>query len=430
MAATRIRQRFFGNLFTILSGVLGAFQVLVGHWLLVVFGGQAGPGLGFGLLLAAALVAANVLAMPTLRRASRAGGWPRRVSRAYMAVGMATLVVGLVIALAWLGFLPLAAFLELVGFGPTLALDVFRFASACVVTALVGMFVWGFTGGQRQVDETRIPLDIAGWPEELAGLRIVHLTDLHIGNGMEGERLDALVARVNAMEADVVVLTGDLFDFDPRFVEDGARGLGGLRARHGVYGVLGNHDHYTGREHVASAIGTLAPNLRLLRGDLVRVPTPQPFYLAGVDDPGADWTAQGVLLEELEELGRNLPSDGPSILLIHRPEAFPQASRLGFPLVLAGHTHGGQLALPGSGHINLARIITRYHRGLYRENGSLLYVNRGIGVAGPAIRFNCPREIATLELSPASQWALQDVDGAVQVEADLLVRPHGGPVAG
>ena len=88
------------------------------------------------------------------------------------------------------------------------------------------------------------------------------------------------------------------------------------------------------------------------------------------------------------------------LLLVHRPELFPQAARLGFDLVLAGHTHGGQLALPTpGGALNVARIITRYTRGLYRENGCVLYVNRGLGMAGPAIRFNCPREIALLELA-------------------------------
>jgi predicted MPP superfamily phosphohydrolase len=88
------------------------------------------------------------------------------------------------------------------------------------------------------------------------------------------------------------------------------------------------------------------------------------------------------------------------LLLVHRPELFPQASRLGFPLVLAGHTHGGQLALPGpGGRWNLARFVTRFHRGLYHLNGSVLYVNRGLGVAGPAIRVNCHREIATIELA-------------------------------
>ncbi|MBW2315875.1 MAG: metallophosphoesterase [Deltaproteobacteria bacterium] len=398
MKWSELRSRFFGNLFTILSGLLGVFQVLIGHWIVVVFAGREGPGWVSGLLLAAALVAANMLAMPNLRRAARAGGWPRRISRGYMALGITSLVTGLVIAIAWLGFLPLAGLLTVLGVSGDTAFEFFRLMSSVVVFTLVAMFAWGFTGGQRLVEETRIPVDLPGLPDSLSGLRIAHISDLHIGNGLEDARLDALVERVNAMEADLIALTGDIFDFDPRHVEDGARRLGALRARLGVFAVLGNHDHYTGREYIAESLGRHAPGIQLLRGDMVRVPGETPFYLAGVDDPGADWTARGVVLQELEDLGNALPADGPVVLLIHRPEAFPQAQRLGFPLVLAGHTHGGQLALPGSGHLNLARIVTRYHRGLYRENGSTLYVNRGIGVAGPAIRFNCPREIATIEL--------------------------------
>ena len=88
------------------------------------------------------------------------------------------------------------------------------------------------------------------------------------------------------------------------------------------------------------------------------------------------------------------------MLLVHRPEAFGQTVRLGFPLVLAGHTHGGQLALPTrGGHWNLARFVTPLTRGVFREAGTTLYVNRGIGVGGPALRLNCPREIADLQLT-------------------------------
>ena len=154
---------------------------------------------------------------------------------------------------------------------------------------------------------------------------------------------------MNALEADLVALTGDLFDFDPRHVEAGARRLGALRARLGVYTVLGNHDGYTGIELVAEALGRLAPDMVLLRRDVVRLATGAPLYLAGIDDPGTRFSARDLHLPELEELAVRAPEDGPVILLVHRPEAFPQAARLGFPLVLAGHTHGGQLALPTRG---------------------------------------------------------------------------------
>jgi predicted MPP superfamily phosphohydrolase len=395
----RLRRALLRNLFRILGLLLGAMQVVVGHWLTVVWAGREGPGWVLGLLLAALLVAANAALLPVLRATRSRGGWPRRLARAYTAAGLATLMLGFAVILSWIGFLPLGALLGLTGIAPDTAFDVFRVLSVLLVGTLASMLLWAFTVGQAHVDHTHVRLPLADLPGPLDGLRIVQLSDLHIGNGMEGDRLDRLVERVNAMQPDLIALTGDLFDFDPSFVREGALGLGSLSARYGVYAVLGNHDTYTGAEHVAEALRIHAPALKLLRSELVRVPTDAPFYVAGIDDPGRDWTTVEAEHPGLRALARAAPSDGPVLLLVHRPEFFPQAARLGFPLVLAGHTHGGQLALPtAGGRHNLARVLTRFHRGVFREGGSLLYVNRGIGVAGPAIRFNCPREIATLEL--------------------------------
>jgi predicted MPP superfamily phosphohydrolase len=315
-------------------------------------------------------------------------------------VAFATILLGAVIGAAWAGFFPLAALLGAAGLGPESLLRVFRLATVPVVGGLLFMLIWGFTGGQARIERTSLRIPLRGLDEVLRGLRIVQISDLHIGNAMLGRKLEGLIADVNALAPDLIALTGDLFDYDPGVVESGAKVLGGLKAPFGVYGVLGNHDVYTGREHVARMLAKHAPGLRLLRGEIARVPASAPLYVAGLDDPGKDWTARGEL-PELDDLGRALPKDGPVILLIHRPESFPQAARLGFALVLAGHTHGGQIALPTpGGHWNPARAVTRFYRGLYHahEHRSLLYVNRGLGVAGPQIRFNCPREIATLEL--------------------------------
>jgi predicted MPP superfamily phosphohydrolase len=394
--------KFLGShLFTSLGYLLGVMQVVVGHWVTVVVAGRQGPGLFFGLILAALLVAANGAVMPSLRRARRGEGWPRRVAAAYMSVGLATLLLGLTIVLSWIGFLPLAGLLTLLGMDGDSVFTIFRVLSAAIVGTLVWMLLWGFTVGRVRLQRTHVRVALDGLHEGLRGLRIVQISDLHIGNVLVGDRLSRIVEAVNALEPDVVALTGDIFDFDPRFVEDGALRLGALRARHGVYLVLGNHDIYTGSELVADALSRRAPDLRLLRDERVRLPTAAPLYLVGVEDPGraTTWTAQGIELAALDELGSGHPEDGPTVLLVHRPEAFPQASRLGFPLVLAGHTHGGQIALPTrDGRWNLARVITRFVRGVYQENGSTLYVNRGAGFAGPALRFNCPREIATIEL--------------------------------
>jgi len=394
-----VRRLLFARLMLTLGVLLGVMQVVVGHWVTVVLAGRPGPGLGPGLVLAAALVAANCYAVPVIRWARRRGGWGARVARAYAALGLATLLLGTGIVAAWLGWLPLAQALGALGIGGEEAFRVFRVATIPVVGALAFTIAWGFTVGPRRIDRTRVEVELPGLPAPLHGLRVVHISDLHIGNGLEAERLARMVREVNALDPDLVALTGDIFDHDPRFIEEGARGLGGLRARYGVYAVLGNHDAYTGAERVAEGLARHAPGIRVLRGEIERVPTSQPLYVAGVDDPGHSWTARDLELRQLEDLARRRPDDGPTLLLVHRPELFGQAARLGFRLVLAGHTHGGQIALPlGSGRLNVARLVTRYHRGLYRENGATLYVNRGYGVAGPAVRINCPREIATLHL--------------------------------
>jgi len=395
----RFRRLFLNRLFVTLGLLLGVMQVVVGHWVIVVLAGLPGPGWALGLVLAGLLVAANARLIPLLRRARSMGGLPRSAARAYMGAGVATLLLGTAVLLSWLGLFPLASLLSLAGLSAESVFAVFRVASGAVVLTLAGMLLWGFTVGQRRVDHSHVRIPLADLAPGLRGLRIVQISDLHIGNAMDGARLDRLVDRVNALEPDLLAVTGDIFDFDPQHVEDGARRLGGLRARLGAYAVLGNHDTYTGAELVADALGSLAPDLRLLRGEMVRVPADAPLYVAGVDDPGKDWTAEALVLPQLEALGAQQPEDGPVVLLVHRPQAFPQAARLGFPLVLAGHTHGGQLALPvPGGRPNLARFITEFDRGLFRVNGSVMYVNRGIGVGGPSLRLGCPREIATIEI--------------------------------
>jgi predicted MPP superfamily phosphohydrolase len=400
MFATALRRALFERLFLNLALVLGVCQALLWQWAVVVVGG--GPGLSAAgvALLAAALVAANAFAVRPVRRAVRRRDAVGALARLYLDAGVSALVLGATLGAVGLASLLLAGLVGAVGSG--LAPQVFRAASGGAVALVAGALAWGFTGGQARVERTRVRLPVPGLAPNLRGLRIVQATDLHIGNRLAGARLDRMVERINALAPDVVVLTGDLFDFDPAAVEDGARRLGGLRAGFGVYAILGNHDITTGAETVARGLARLAPDLRLLRDEIVRLPVAEPLYLAGLEDPGNDWSARGVEIPALERLAAARPADGPTLLLAHRPEHFGQAARLGFPIVIAGHTHGGQLALPTpGGHWNLARIATRYTRGVFRSGGTLMYVNRGLGVGGPALRVNCPREIATLELEPA-----------------------------
>ena len=395
-----LRTFFLTEVFRTLAFLLGGMQALLLHWLWVVVLGHPVPAwpIAFGILVA--LVAVNVALYAPLRRGRRREGMSGAVARTYMTAGVATLLLGLAVVALWAFALPTRVLLGAIGVTSDIQWGWLRFGGSGALLAAVGVIVWGATLGQARYDRTSVRLPLSGLDPSLAGLRVVQLSDLHIGNKMEGERLERLVEDVNAMQPDLMVLTGDLFDFDPDYVEEGARMLSRLQARLGVFAVLGNHDMYTGSEIVAAGLAAHAPGVRLLRAEIERLPTEAPLYLAGIDDPGRLWTDPELILEELEELGMRLPEDGPVVLLSHRPDAIEQASRLGFAAVLSGHTHGGQIALPGmAARVNLARLISRYPRGLFRIGETSLYVNRGAGVAGPAIRIAAAREIATLELT-------------------------------
>lgn len=399
MVLARLRRLLFEHLILNLALLLGAAQVLVWHWASSVLIGREGFGPALGLALCGLLAAFNVVTAPAVRRLRRQRGWAGRAASVYLEICIATLLLGMAVAAAWIAFVPVwgLAWLANADFGSTFA--IFRGLGIAWVGGWALLILWGFTAGQARIDRTRVQVGIPGLHPDLHGLRLVQISDLHIGNSLEAGRLERMVERTNALGPDVIAVTGDLFDFDPACIDEGVRRLAGLRARLGVYAVLGNHDTYTGAEEIASALARLAPNIVLLRDRVVRLPLERPLYLAGVEDPGRHWSARGLELGGLEAVAAARPDDGPTILLVHRPEAFPQAARLGFPLVLAGHTHGGQLALPTpGGRYNLARLVTGFTRGLYRASGSTLYVNRGLGVGGPALRINCPREIATIEL--------------------------------
>jgi hypothetical protein len=397
-----LRRLLFASLIRNLASVLGVAQVAVAHWCVTVLVGRpAGAPLAW-VAAALALGAANALAVPSIVRARRRGDRAGAFARFYMELGVATLFVSLAVAASWILYAALGGGARLLGADPAWLASAFRALSGIGVLAVAGWMAWGFTLGQRRVDVTTTRVGLPKLHPGLAGLRLVQISDLHIGNGLERERLDRMVERTNATRPDLIVLTGDLFDFDPVQLPDGARRLGRLCARHGVYAILGNHDRYVGAERVADALAEHAPGIRLLRDELVRLPTDEPLYLAGVEDRGECWYGRSLRFDAIDVLARQRPDDGPVVLLVHQPEAFVQAAGHGFPLVLAGHTHGGQVALPiQRGQLNLARVMTPLVRGSYRRDDSLLYVNRGLGVGGPALRIHCNREIAVLELEPA-----------------------------
>jgi predicted MPP superfamily phosphohydrolase len=278
--------------------------------------------------------------------------------------------------------------------------DGFRWFVSTGMAGIGLLFAYGYVFGQRALRVVRRTLPLGSGAPPGAELRIAHISDIHIGQNLSLAELERFVASVNRIEPDLICITGDIIDSpnadESRFLPV----LAQLRARYGVLATLGNHDHYTGASRVAAALRTHTP-FRLLRDEAATLELGGiRLHVIGLDDRGRDW-ARGVLSDgQLARLLAAAPTGVPVLLLTHRPDVFPQAAEQGVLLTLAGHTHGGQLALPwfGGRRRNLAEFITAFSRGFYERDGSFLYVSCGLGVTGQRIRLFTPREIAVFDL--------------------------------
>jgi predicted MPP superfamily phosphohydrolase len=255
--------------------------------------------------------------------------------------------------------------------------------------------------GWVEVTQQRIPLPRLG--NAFNGYRLVQISDIHADNGfMNEERLRNIVNMVNEQHADVIVITGDFVtDYLPG-LEKTLAVLSKLRAKDGVFGILGNHDHPAGVEWVREClrlgqVRELSNAVHTLRrGD-------QMLHLVGMDDlwPENDGVPAPVEshLPLLNQLTASLPAEGAAILLVHEPDFAEVAAtneRIG--LQLSGHSHGGQVRIPLHGPIFLPPLSRKYPMGLYHIKNMLHYTNRGIGVLSAPIRFDCRPEIAVMDL--------------------------------
>lgn len=378
--------------FTLLAAISAA-EALMLDWALRGLGAAA-LGVTF-----AAVAAANA-GVVTLRRWGRGSAALRALFRGFVIWNLGAMFAAPLLVALFLAVIAAELYAGAPrGAGPLAGAWLWGGGASIAIGFVPGL--WGFVVGQRRLRIDEVELPLRGLPRALDGLRIVQLSDLHIGLLLRAPELASYVERANALEPDLCVLTGDLFDFDPGFVEEGCRELAKLSARHGVFAVLGNHDVYTGAEAVAKGLAELT-QIRLLRDEHVLLSLRgESLWLAGVEDPGRDWNERDAEHAALPRLASAVPRDVAGVLLAHRPSWFAQAASLGFPVVLSGHTHGGQIAPPPPlVHWNVARLIARWTRGYFELGDSALYVNRGLGVVGLPVRLNCPREISLLRLVP------------------------------
>lgn len=228
-------------------------------------------------------------------------------------------------------------------------------------------------------------------PNGFNGLRIVHLTDVHHSLFTPLEDVQRAVHLANLLRPDLVALTGDYVSFSPSYIWPAARALGRLRARLGVFAVLGNHDFQVDADEITRAFR--AQRIRVLRNSHFALRARRAhLWMIGVDDLW--WGA-----DDFPAALRSVPGRDVKILLCHNPLGVWQAARHGIDFVLSGHTHGGQVRLPVVGSVyGRSRLGQRFVEGWNRLDGTQIYVNRGIGKVLLPVRYGCPSEIACFRL--------------------------------
>ena len=393
-----IRRLVFDRLTQLLGLFVGLAATFLFFWLWMIALALPAPSLPVAACAVLMILATGIAAQRiSLRFETSLNQRQRNLSQVITTIEFSVIILSLSVA----AVLTLMVFLlSVFGFAPQLPgmhFSLLQLTTTSTAMAIGAWLIRGIAAGLPRIRVRRLDVDVEGLQPELDGFQIAHLSDLHIGNGVASSAVDKIVEKTNALKPDVVAITGDIFDRSPFVVRDGARSLSALEAEYGVYAVLGNHDLYTGRDLVVEELRNFAPRLRVLRMGCESIQG-LPLAIAGTDDPIDARGRDLGTTERIVKLARAM-GDDPTILLMHRPDGFITASEQGFCLMLSGHYHGGQLALPGwGGRLNAARLFTTYDRGIFRNLNSTLFVSRGIGVTGPRVRLNSDPEIAVIRL--------------------------------
>lgn len=241
------------------------------------------------------------------------------------------------------------------------------------------------------LDVTHLHLRFPTLPQDLHGLRLVQFSDVHISPYVREKYLRGVAHKIQSLKGDLILFTGDMVTRNEHMDPKAVRLFSGLQARLGVWGVLGNHDHWSNADEVQEYIEQNTP-IRILRNEHVPLQVGgSVLWLVGVDDAwvGAD---------DPDRAFANVPEDAFRLVLMHEPDVADWLPMTQLTLQLSGHTHGGQVRLPLIGPPMLPYLGKKYDMGLYRVKKGWVYTNRGIGLIAPPIRFNCRPEITVITL--------------------------------
>jgi len=240
----------------------------------------------------------------------------------------------------------------------------------------------------------RVEVRLPRWPAARDGYRIVQISDVHIGPILDRRFARHVTDRVNALDADLVVVTGDLVDGREHHLADEVAPFADLRARDGVFFVTGNHDYFSGVDPWVERVKKLG--MRPLRNERVTIGQGEAaFDLAGVEDHRSGLYSRGPG-EDLSAALDGRDPGRPVVLLAHDPSTFRKARHRGIDLQISGHTHDGQI-WPFT---YVVRAVIPWAAGLYRDGDAHCFVSRGTGFWGPPLRLLAPAEISELVLRP------------------------------
>ena len=310
----------------------------------------------------------------------------------------------LLLASAWWNVAVLALFFLLLIFWGAQAVPL-RFgvclsvrADSALVLLLAAMLIsaHGLWQGTASPELRRLDLPLADLPPELEGLRIVHITDMHIGPLFHERRTENLVARINALEPDLVFITGDIVDGSVWELRADVAPLAKLRARHGVWACPGNHEYYSGFGPWMKQFAEFGVRMLVNEHEVLRINS-RSLVLAGVSDEAA--ARFGLAEPDIGQALAGAPPDAQRILLAHRPKGSAEYARHGVTVQFSGHTHGGQVLLVQP----LVQAVNDYLYGLYAVNGMTLYVGSGAALwSGYPVRFGAPSEFVLFRLIKSS----------------------------
>ena len=277
-----------------------------------------------------------------------------------------------------------------------------RLAVFVGVTIEIVLALLGYAGSRRLVVK-RLDVRIANLPRGLDGLRIVQLTDLHVGPQTSRTHLERIVAESMRAEPHIIAYTGDQVDDYPRDMEVFAAHLRGLTAPLGVFAIAGNHDVYAGWSDIRRGLERIGATVLVNNAVALRHNGVE-FWLAGTGDPAATAFERGpdAPVPDIAQTLAGIPAGAFHAVLAHNPGLWPALAARRVPLTLSGHTHYGQLAIPALNWCLASPFLT-HAMGAYESNGALLYISAGANYWGIPFRIGCPPEVTVVTLRSAAE---------------------------